>query len=82
MVSDNQRRGMLAVREVSQFLRIHSNTVRRWGDRGILKAYHIGPLGDRRFKCEDIAVLLMGKTEDSLAEASNPTLIDKYRVFR
>lgn len=51
--------GMLTVREVSQLLHVHSNTLRRWSDQGVIKAYRIGPRGDRRFRAEDIAVLLL-----------------------
>jgi excisionase family DNA binding protein len=50
---------MLTVREVSQLLHVHSNTLRRWTEQGIIKAYRIGPRGDRRFKAEDIASLLL-----------------------
>ncbi len=55
----NQTGGMLTVREVSQLLHVHSNTLRRWSDQGIIKAYRIGPRGDRRFRAEDIALLLL-----------------------
>jgi excisionase family DNA binding protein len=50
---------MLTVREVSRLLHVHSNTLRRWSDHGIIKAYRIGPRADRRFRPEDIAVLLL-----------------------
>ncbi len=56
---------MLTVREVSQLLHVHSNTLRRWSDQGVLKAYRIGPRGDRRFKPEDIAVLLLEQTRET-----------------
>ena len=60
MANNNyQTGGMLTVREVSQLLHVHSNTLRRWSDQGIIKAYRIGPRGDRRFRAEDIAVLLL-----------------------
>jgi excisionase family DNA binding protein len=49
---------MLTVREVSRLLHVHSNTLRRWSDQGIIRAYRIGPRGDRRFRAEDVAVLL------------------------
>ncbi len=49
---------MLTVREVAELLNIHCNTVRRWSDGGVLKAYRITPRGDRRFKREDIARFL------------------------
>ena len=44
--------------DVARILNLHSNTVRRWSKKGILKAYRIGPRGDRRFLCEDIYALL------------------------
>ncbi len=60
MANNNyQMGGMLTVREVGQLLHVHSNTLRRWSDQGIIKAYRIGPRGDRRFRAEDIAVLLL-----------------------
>ena len=58
MVSNNQMSPMLTVREVVQLLHIHSNTVRRWSDQEILKAYRITHRGDRRFRREDIARFL------------------------
>ncbi|MCR4394797.1 MAG: helix-turn-helix domain-containing protein [Dehalococcoidales bacterium] len=45
---------MLTVREVAHLLHVHSNTVRRWSDRGLLKAYRITSRGDRRFRKEDV----------------------------
>ncbi|MBA7705959.1 hypothetical protein ES703_114801 [subsurface metagenome] len=45
---------MLTAREVAVLLNVHINTVRRWGNRGILKAYRISSRGDRRFRREDI----------------------------
>ena len=57
--NNNQFGSMLTVREVSQLLHVHSNTLRRWTEQGIIKAYRIGPRGDRRFRAEDIALLLL-----------------------
>jgi len=45
---------MLTIRDVAQLLNLHINTVRRWGDKGILKSYRIGTRGDRRFRREDV----------------------------
>ncbi len=45
---------MLRSGDVAQLLGLHSNTVRRWSDKGILKVYRIGPRGDRRFRREDV----------------------------
>jgi len=44
----------LSASEVSYILNLHINTIRRWSDKGILKAYRVGPRGDRRFSQEDI----------------------------
>ncbi len=58
MVSNIQMGSMLTVREVARLLNIHSNTLRRWSDQGIIKAYRITRRGDRRFRPEDIARFL------------------------
>ena len=59
MISDNQVGPMLTVREVARVLHIHTNTVRRWSDRGVLNAYRISLRGDRRFRLEDIDRILL-----------------------
>ena len=51
---NNEISPMLTMSEVSQFLNVHRNTLRRWSDRGIIRAYRINPRGDRRFKRDDI----------------------------
>jgi excisionase family DNA binding protein len=53
--------GMLTMREVARLLNVHINTVRRWNGKGMLKAYRIGPRGDRRFSRDDIAMFLTEK---------------------
>jgi len=58
MANDEQMGNMLTVKEVARFLHIHSNTVRRWSDRGIIRAYRSTPRGDRRFKREDVTRFL------------------------
>ncbi len=45
---------MLTTGEVAHRLNVHVNTVRRWSNRGIIKAYRIGPRHDRRFRRKDI----------------------------
>jgi excisionase family DNA binding protein len=58
VVQVSQSDSMLTVRQVARILNVHINTVRRWDDKGMLKAYRIGPRGDRRFSREDIALFL------------------------
>lgn len=70
MVDDRQIRPMLTVREVAELLHIHTNTVRRWSDQGVLRAYRIAHRGDRRFRREDVARFLAelnyGKNRDEV----------------
>ena len=61
---------MLTIKEVSQLLQVHSNTLRRWSDQGVIKACRIGPRGDRRFRPEDVAVLVLVKYRDKLLNES------------
>ncbi|MDY6892753.1 MAG: helix-turn-helix domain-containing protein [Chloroflexota bacterium] len=69
MANEKERMSnMLTVKEVSQLLHVHSNTLRRWSDQGIIKAYRIGPRGDRRFRAEDIAVLLLEEHNNILTK--------------
>ena len=79
MKSNNQKDSLLTVREVSQILHVHSNTLRRWSDQGIIKAYRIGPRGDRRFKQEDINLLLMEESKNFSTNGS--TEIDKVTQY-
>lgn len=53
-MAGNHITAMLTVREVARLLNIHTNTVRRWSDRGIIRVYRITTRGDRRFRREDI----------------------------
>jgi len=45
---------MLTTSEAAHLVGVRPNTVRRWSNKGILKAYRISPRGDRRFRREDI----------------------------
>jgi len=51
--------------EVGRLFKVHANTVRRWSEQGILKAYRIGPRGERRFRREDVAILYFEKAVDT-----------------
>ena len=51
---DLPSKAMLTINDVARLLNVHINTVRRWSNKGMLKAYHIGSRGDRRFRREDV----------------------------
>ncbi|HEX73760.1 MAG TPA: helix-turn-helix domain-containing protein [Dehalococcoidia bacterium] len=65
MASPNETNIMLTISDVARLLNVHINTVRRWSNQGILKAYRIGSRGDRRFHQEDIDSFLSQQTENS-----------------
>jgi excisionase family DNA binding protein len=58
MESDEQMSDMLTVTEVARLLHIHPNTLRRWTNKGRIRAYRITLRGDRRFKREEIVRFL------------------------
>ncbi len=69
MVDYKKIEPMLTTSEVARTLNVHINTVRRWSNRGILKAYRIGSRGDRRFRREDIASFFsLKEVKDSQSE--------------
>lgn len=46
---------LLTITETCDVLKVHSNTLRNWDKKGILKAIRFGQRGDRRYKKEDIS---------------------------
>jgi excisionase family DNA binding protein len=54
----NSENRLLTTGEAAEMLHLHPNTVRRWGDRGLLKPCRIGPRGDRRFVEVDVTNLV------------------------
>lgn len=47
---------LMQVREAARGLGVHENTLRRWEERGLIRAVHL-PSGVRRFRPEDISAL-------------------------
>ena len=45
---------LLTVSQTAAFLKVHSNTVRRWADLGILKTQRVGLRKDRKFSRSDL----------------------------
>ena len=68
MVGHKEIDAMLTTSNVARLLNLHVNTVRRWSNQGILKAYRIGSRGDRRFRWEDITGFLSELASDSRGE--------------
>ena len=58
MPNDQYIQPLMTVREVSELLGVHINTVRRWSNDGRLRSYRISQRGDFRFRKEDIVPLL------------------------
>jgi len=58
MANDDKIASMLTAKEVGQLLNLHPTTVKRWSDRGLIRAYRISYRGDRRYKREDVTHLL------------------------
>ena len=61
--SGNGAGPMLTMREACRLLNVHGNTLRRWSEMGIVKAYRIGIGQHRRFKAEDIAALVVDQSK-------------------
>ncbi len=55
--------GLLTIGEACQILHVHTNTLRRWGEMGLLRVCRLGPRGDRRYRREDIEALLLTRTD-------------------
>jgi len=74
MASQKEIDPMLTVSDVARLLSVHINTVRRWSNQGILKAYRVGSRGDRRFRQEDIASFLSQESKIAEVRKGSPLL--------
>jgi len=71
LATNKSKKDVLKTTEVAKLLNLHVNTVRRWSDNGILKAYRIGSRGDRRFKYEDIVSILKKSATNNLTSRTD-----------
>jgi len=55
MVTNSKTDKMLTVKDAAEIIHVHPNTLRRWHEKGRIRAYRIGTRGDRRFMQSDIA---------------------------
>ena len=60
---------LLSVAQAATLLGVHPNTIRAWTDGGRLTAYRINARGDRRFRRDDVARLLV---EDGTSAEAAP----------
>lgn len=79
MLPNNEMMPMLTVRDVAHLLHVHVNTLRRWSDLGIIKAYRITRRGDRRFRQDDIAGFLAGYNDFNMNKASVREISSTYK---
>ena len=63
MLGKTEINPMLTTNDVARLLNVHINTVRRWSNSGILRAYRIGARGDRRFERMDVLNSLLEQSE-------------------
>lgn len=49
---------ILTIKQASELLNCHPNTLRKWEQQGIIKCFRFGSREDRRFKKEDLLKLL------------------------
>ena len=54
MVTDQLPNNLLTIKQVSELLNIHPNTLRRWCEEGKIPVVRVTTRGDRRFRREDI----------------------------
>lgn len=52
---------LLTLKQASEILKVHPNTLRSWDKKGILKAVHLGLKRARRYRVEDIKRLVDSK---------------------
>jgi len=68
---------LLTIGEASRLLHVHENTLRRWGELGVVKVYRIGPRGDRRFKAEDLGAFVVEEAKRLRANTTKPLKFPK-----
>lgn len=52
---------LLTLKQASELLKVHPNTLRAWDKKGILRAVRIGERGLRRYKRDDLVKFMEHK---------------------
>ena len=63
---------LIQVRQAARALGVHENTIRRWEERGLLRAVRL-PSGVRRFRAEDIKAV---REDDDVVPVTRVRSID------
>lgn len=45
---------LLTLKQASELLNVHPNTLRNWDNKGLFKSVRIGPRKDRRYRKNDV----------------------------
>lgn len=59
---------ILTIKEASRILNVNINTLRKWGDRGIVHPLRVGLRRERKYLRSDIATLFLRYTEHYLVD--------------
>ncbi|OHA79661.1 MAG: hypothetical protein A2675_03185 [Candidatus Yonathbacteria bacterium RIFCSPHIGHO2_01_FULL_51_10] len=59
--NDKKKDEIVTLKEACEILHCHPNTLRKWDNKGFLKAIRFGTRGDRRYRKSDLVRLLKRK---------------------
>jgi excisionase family DNA binding protein len=57
-IQEGKMAPLITVSKAADLLHVHQNTLRRWTNQGVIKAFRIGIRGDRRYSLSDVQHLL------------------------
>lgn len=60
-MTNPKKEEIITLAEASEILGVHPNTLRKWDNKGYLKAIRIGTRKDRRYRKSDIMRMLQNK---------------------
>jgi len=72
---------LLTLKEASEILSCHPNTLRQWDKKGIITSLRFGKRGDRRFRRQDVQNLLSQQSSPTKTKASTFVNAKDYEVI-